>query len=225
MMGSTGVGGGRVVAEEGDWVRALRLAIGGMLGVGLVAASMLRTPVAWAQDTFNALSDDEQARVDQGDVIVHVEHTDHPLKRLMIVGQVEAPASAVFHAYTDYQHYPQIFRLKSARILRREGDTLNVNVYMDFPWPIGERWVTNETQLQPERYSFVYRRIDGSVLEYTGSLQIVPKGPTKCQVYYIAKVDPGIPFIPRWLMDRLQETAFPDSIRDVRDYLRHRPSD
>lgn len=196
----------------------------GVTGAAIALASQLSLP-AWAGGDFDALSADEQARVDQGEIVVHAEHTRHPLKRLLVVGQIQASAAAVYHAYTDYEHYAQIFGLKSSKVLQRDGNTLDVNVTMDFPWPIGERWVTNETDLQPDRYAFTYHRIDGSIKEYVGEIKVVPLGEHRCQVYYTAKVDPGIAFLPYWLIDRLSATAFPDSIRDVRLYLKQHPED
>lgn len=176
--------------------------------------------MARAEEDFASLSDEDQARIDRGEIVVRVERSNTPLKSFMCVGVIEASATRVFKAYTDFERYPEIFNLRDSKIVRKEGDTVSVRATLIVPWPIGERWVTNETRLSPDVYSFVYKRADGSITEYTGSLKIIPKGATTSQVYYVAKVDPGIPFMPTWLVNRLQARMLPSSIQAVRDYLK-----
>ncbi|HEY9855848.1 MAG TPA: SRPBCC family protein [Stenomitos sp.] len=188
-------------------------------GLTLTASWLVGGPAS-AEATFASLTDEDQARIEKGEIVVRVERTNTPLKSFMCVGQVEAPASKVFKAYTDFEHYPEIFNLRDAKVTRKDEATYHVRATLIVPWPIGERWVTNETRLLPDAYSFVYRRAEGSIVEYTGSLKVVPKGPNLSQVYYVAKVDPGIPFMPTWLLNRFQESMLPNSIQNVRDYLK-----
>lgn len=187
--------------------------------VTVFAAAFVAAQPARAEDPFGEISDKEQAKIDRGDIVVQVEKTDAALKHFRAVGQIKAPAAKVFAAFTDYEHYPEIFKLKETQILSRKGNVLNVRATLGMPWPIGDRWVTNATTLAPETLSFSYHRIEGTILEYDGTIEVVPKGPKLCQVYYAAKGDPGIPLIPAWLLNRFQESLLPDSIRRVRDYL------
>ncbi|MBO9541310.1 SRPBCC family protein [bacterium] len=182
----------------------------------LLVASPVR---ADDDDAFGALSEKEQARIDRGEIVVQVEKTTNALKHFRAVGQIKAPASKVYAAFTDYARYPEIFKLKETQILSRKGNVLNVRAVLGLPWPIGDRWVTNATTLSPETLSFSYRRVEGTVLEYEGTIEVVPKGPKLSQVYYAAKGDPGIPLLPTWLLNRFQESLLPDSIQRVRDFL------
>lgn len=197
-------------------LRALRavpaLLTGALL---LLAASPAR-----AEAYFGDLSADEQAKVDRGDIIVKVEKTDAPLKHFLVVGRFEASAADVFRVFTDYDNYSAIFNIKDTKVLSRVGNVLNIRAAFQLPWPIGEKWLINETRLQPERYSFVYKRTEGNILEYAGSLKILPKGPQACEAYYVAKTDPGIPGLPSWLLNRFQESMLPSSIQCVRDQLK-----
>lgn len=193
--------------------------------MALAAGLTLTTTWLWggaaqAEDTFGSLTDEDQARIDRGEIVVRVERTSNPLKSFMAVGLVEASATKVFKAYTDFERYPEIFNVKDSKVTRKDDFTYNVRAILMVPWPIGERWVTNETRLASSAYSFVYKRAEGSILEYTGSLKVVPKGPNLSQVYYVAKVDPGIPLMPTWLLNRFQEGMLPSSIQAVRDYLK-----
>jgi uncharacterized membrane protein len=184
-----------------------------------IASTLFVAQAARAEEPFGEISDAEQAQIDRGEIIVQVEKTDAALKHFRAVGQIKAPAAKVYAAFTDYEHYPEIFKLKEAQILSRKGNTLNVRAVLGLPWPIGDRWVTNATALSPETLSFSYHRIEGTVLEYDGTIEVVPKGPKLCQVYYVAKGDPGIPLLPAWLLNRFQSSLLPDSVRRVRDYL------
>ncbi|HEY9900313.1 MAG TPA: SRPBCC family protein [Pantanalinema sp.] len=191
---------------------AIALCAGGLL---LSMAAPAR-----AEAFFDSLSADEQAKVDHGEIIVKVEKTDAPLKNFLVVGRIEASAADVFRVFTDYDNYSKIFNIKETKVLGREGNVLNIRAAFQLPWPIGEKWLVNETRLQPERYSFVYKRTEGNITEYAGSLRIVPKGPRVCEAYYIAKTDPGIPGLPTWLLNRFQESMLPSSIQSVRDQLK-----
>lgn len=197
----------------------MKIAPYGWMSWALAAAWVGVASPALAADPFHDLSEDEQRRADHGEIIVHLEKTDNPLKRFLVVGQVDAPASRVYAAYTDFDHYSEIFGHKSCSIKRHEGNVLWVTAIMALPWPFGDRWVTNETHLAPEDLSFTYRRTEGNIPEYVGEVSVVPRGTARCQVYYMAKVDPGIPFLPRWVLERVQEANFPDAIRDVRSFL------
>lgn len=187
----------------------------------LAAAALAVAPgTARAEAQFANLTDEDQARIDRGEIVVRIERTNSPLKSFMCVGLIEAPAAKVYKAYTDFDRYAEIFNVRDTRIVRKDEATFNIRAVLSVPWPVGERWVANETRLAPDDYSFVYRRAEGSIVEYTGSLKVVSRGADSSQVYYVAKVDPGIPLMPTWLLNRFQESMLPSSIQCVRDYLK-----
>lgn len=183
--------------------------------VGLSAGSQ----PAWAEEAFAPLGAADQERVERGDILVQVEKTPDALKSFRAVGQIKAPAERVFAAFTDFEHYAAIFHLKESKVLSRQGSRLFVRAVLGMPWPVGDRWVTNETTLAPESNSFAYQRREGSILRYEGTLRVVSKGPSLSQVYYTAKGDPGIPLLPSWLLNQFQAKLLPDSIQRIRDYV------
>ncbi len=174
---------------------------------------------ASAAPAFDSLTPEEEIRVAQGEAIVHVEKTNLPLKHFLVVGQFNAPIRQVYRIFTDFEHYAEIFKLKDSRVVKRNGDTVQVRASMLTTWPIGDKWVTNETYLSPEDYFFSFHRIEGNIPQYDGSVKLIPKGPNACQVFYVAQVDPGIPFLPVWLLNQFQASMLPNTIRNVRDYL------
>ena len=177
---------------------------------------------AQASPAFDALSVDETARVERGEIVVNVENAGGDVKHFRVVGLVNASAQRTFEAFTDFARYDEIFHVKDSRILRAEGNVMHVRATLLVPWPIGERWVLNETRLEPESYSFTFNRLDGTISAYSGYVKTIPKGPDRCHVYYVAKADPGIPFLPAWLLNQFQASMLPDTIKHVRAYLKRK---
>ncbi|HEY9854893.1 MAG TPA: SRPBCC family protein, partial [Stenomitos sp.] len=127
-------------------------AMGGMLAL-LVPAQAVR-----AEDGFGPLTAADQDRIDRGEIVVQVEKTSDALKSFRAVGQVKAPAERVYAAVTDFEHYADLFKIKEARVVNRQGSHLWVHAVIGLPWPVGDRWVTNETVLMPESTMFAYQR-------------------------------------------------------------------
>ncbi len=177
---------------------------------------------AWAAsnpDAINDLSADEERRLQKGDVIVHVEETHEAIKRTLVVGLIDAPPEVTYPIYADFESYPELFQsARSSDILKREGNVLTCKVVMDFPWPLGTRWVTNHTFLSPESTSFTFKKVEGSVKVYEGALKILPEGKSRSRVVYSAKVDPDLP-LPAWVINMVQARYFPMAIERVREKL------
>lgn len=172
-----------------------------------------------AEESFGPLTRAEQARIDQGDIVVQVDRTADDLRSFRAVGRIKAPAERVYAAFTDFEHYATIFQIKEARVVNRQGNRLWVRAVLTLPWPFGDRWVVNETVLAPEERSFSYQRLQGTILRYEGTLRVLSVGPSLSQVYYAAKGDPGLPLVPDWLLNFFQSRLLPSSIQRVRDHL------
>ncbi len=192
--------------------------LGRLFGLGALLLGMLSSPAA-AEEAFGPLNPAEQDRVDRGEILVQVDRTSEALKSFRAVGQVKAPAQRVYDVFTDYEHYADIFELKESKVLSRSGNRLMVRAVLGLPWPVGDRWVTNETIVSPETLSFGYTRREGTILRYEGTLKVVSRGPSLSQVFYTAKGDPGIPLLPTWLLNQFQAKLLPDSIQRVRSYV------
>lgn len=177
---------------------------------------------AWAApsgDAITRISADEERRIQKGEIIVHVEETDEAIKRTMVTGLIDAPPEVVYPIYTDFESYPELFKsARSSEILKREGNVLTCKVVMDFPWPLGSRWVSNYTYLDPENTSFTFKKFDGTVRLYEGALKVLPESNGRSRVVYTAKVDPALP-VPAWLVNLISANYFPMAIQRVRDKI------
>lgn len=175
---------------------------------------------AWAvpdAEAIYALSADEERRIQRGEIVVHVEETKEPIKRTLVTGLIDAPPEVVYPIYTDFERYPQLFKsARSSQILKRDGNLLICKVVMDFPWPLGSRWVTNHTYLDPSHTSFTFKKFEGTVRTYEGALKVLPEGKHRSRVIYTAKVDPALP-VPAWLVNVISANYFPMAIARVRE--------
>ncbi|MEB3299617.1 MAG: SRPBCC family protein [Candidatus Sericytochromatia bacterium] len=179
--------------------------------------------VLWVGDGVVAsLSAAEKSRLEAGEVLVQVERADVPIKRFQVVGDIEAPVAEVWAAYTDFDKYESIFDITRCRVDRREGQTVYVYSYLALIWPIGPRWVMNETRLDPESWRFTYNRVQGTFKKYEGEVQLSELGPRRTRVRYAARIDPDFPAIPTFLFDWVQYRQFPTAITHVRDWLRRK---
>lgn len=191
-----------------------------LLAVAALAGVLIQAAPALARPSFDALTPAEEARVDRGEIVVNVENGGGDVKHFRVVGRVDASAQKTYEVFTNFAEYDEIFKVKQSRILRSEGNVQHVRATIEVPWPIGDRWVMNETVLQPEALSFSFNRVEGTIVAYSGYVKAVPVGPDRCHLYYVAKADPGIPFVPAWLLNRFQASMLPDTIKHVRAYLK-----
>lgn len=197
------------------------LASAGLAGTLMFGAS-LPLAAAPARPAFDSLSEEELARVERGEIVVNVSKSSSAVKHFRVVGQINASAKRAYDVFIDFPSYAEIFHIKESRVVRQDGNVLHVRATIEAPWPFGDRWVINETRLEPSDYGFTFQRVEGSITEYNGHVRIVPKGPERSHVYYVAKADPGIPFLPAWLLNHFQASMLPDTIKHVREYLKRK---
>lgn len=141
------------------------------------------------------------------------------IKRFQVVGLIEAPIAKVWDAYTDFGRYDQIFQITGSQVRRQQGNTVYGWFYLALMWPLGPRWTVNETVLDPEKWTFTYRRVEGTFKAYDGDLALVSVAPARTRVRYSAKIDPDADFLPTWFLDFVQTQMLPTAITRVRDWV------
>lgn len=170
-------------------------------------------------DLWRTLSPEEEARVGRGEVVVQMQRGHERIKRFQVVGLIEAPIARVWDAYTDFGRYDQIFQITGSQVRRQQGNTIYGWFYLELMWPLGPRWTVNETVLEPEKWTFTYRRVEGTFKAYDGDLALASLGPSRTRVRYSAKIDPDADFLPAWFLDFVQTQMLPTAITRVRDWI------
>ena len=140
--------------------------------------------------------------------------------RLSLTADLDAPAAAVVRLFAEVDRYPRVFpSIKRADIKRRKPGQSTAYVEIDFPWPIGPRWLLGEVQATADRVT--WHRLEGTFRRYDGSLRVVGLAGGRSRVTYEAVVDPGIPapvFIAEWMQGRVLVEILADARRYLRDH-------
>jgi hypothetical protein len=171
---------------------------------------------------WSRLDDEEVRRVAAGQITVRLVPNGGTQRQTLVVGTVQAPAQEVFRVFSDLEHYAETFNLRSSHVTESQGQRHMVRCVLEMPWPVGDQWVMNETHLSPETLSLWFKMREGSIRAYGGTVRIVPRSAGSSDVYYAAHIDPGIPFLPDWFIELIQNYKLPDTIAAVRRAVRRR---
>lgn len=174
-----------------------------------------------------ALTPPELQALDQGQVLTHLEPGDEPVHEAFAEGVVKAPPAKVWALLTDFADYDRVYTgIKRSEVRGRVGNIVLGYFLLDFPWPLPRRWTLNETYLDPAHLTFSWKRIDGTVKRYQGSLHLYPWHQNQTRMVFRAVMDPGLAFVPGWFIDYVSLNTLPAIIQGVRDHVRQEaPSD
>lgn len=182
--------------------------------LGMIAAAP-----ALSQTDLAKLSPDEENQVKAGAVVVHMAPGPSRIKRFCIVGNIDAPADVVYQVYSDFDHQKDVFSAYSqATVLARHDNIVDSRLAIDFPWPLGQRWMVNEATTHADERVITSKRLQGNFSAWEDYLKILPVSARQSRVVYEGLVDPNLP-LPAWLLNFIQGQTAPTTITDVRDYI------
>ncbi|MBC7541726.1 MAG: SRPBCC family protein [Candidatus Sericytochromatia bacterium] len=186
----------------------------------LVALVLVGTAIPAIAAVENPTGDAKlMARLTGGEVISRITETG-PTRSVQVMGLINHPASAAFRVFTDYPRRPAIYNT-TKKVEVRKADARNPQIYylMGFPWPIGDRWVHDSEQLEPDSQHMTWRMLKGNVNTYSGEAQFFPVGAGKCVLSFQAQADPNISVIPAWLMAQVQRLLLPAVVTSLGRYM------
>ena len=167
-----------------------------------------------------ALSSPEVQALRDGKVLTHLEPGNTPVHEAYAEGIVDAPPTKVWALLTDFDHYDRIYTgIEQSAVRSRSGNTIMGYFLLDFPWPLPKRWTLNATYLEPARMRFTWRRVGGTVKDYEGSLKLYPWGDHETRMVFRALMDPGLAFVPGWLIDYVSLNTLPAIVQGVRAHV------
>lgn len=139
-------------------------------------------------------------------------------ERLAVSGDLDAPPSAIVRLFSEVERFPKIFpAIKRAEIRSRTGSRSVAFVEVAFPWPIGPKWLLAETNAAQDRVT--WRRLEGSVKHYEGSLQVSELPGGRSRARFDAQVDPGTG-TPVWLTNLVHGQVMNAILADAKRYVR-----
>ena len=167
-----------------------------------------------------ALTPSDAHALDSGQVLARIEPGPEAVHHVSAEGVVDAPPAKVWSVVTDFADYYQIYSgIKRSEVRARNGDTLIGYFLLAFPWPLPERWTLNDTVLDPDRMRFKWQRVGGTVRRYDGSLELLPWHQDETLMVFRAAMDPGLAFVPGWLVDYVSLNTLPAIVQGVRDFV------
>lgn len=197
-------------------MKPTHLALAGLLLAGVFFANPARALPAGVE--LNVSAKDVKA-IDRGEIVVLLRDTSESmLKDVLCVGYVNAPADRVWDCIEDYPNYPKMFpRLLKSETRGRLGNIELHYTLVDYPWPFGPHWTLNRVVEADNRRKMTWKRQEGTIKEVAGSWELFPDG-DKTLVVYSTRIDPGVPFLPAWVIDWGSKQIAPQIIEAVRKY-------
>ena len=164
-----------------------------------------------------ALTASQRAALDRGEVVTSLRDTGSAtMKDILAIGVIDAPCQAVWHTITDYPAYARIFPdILKSEVRRQAGNELDQYTEVRYPWPLPSKWSLTRIEHDPSHHALHFHRIDGTVKEAVGSWHLYPDGDKTLAVYAV-RFDPGIPFVPHWVIEWGARQELPAIIHAVR---------
>ncbi|MBI6546665.1 MAG: hypothetical protein HY692_07710 [Cyanobacteria bacterium NC_groundwater_1444_Ag_S-0.65um_54_12] len=137
---------------------------------------------------------------------------------------VRAPVRVVWGVVTDYSYYPRLFsRMLRSEVRQQAGDWEEHYSLVQYPWPYGPRWVLTTIHHDNEQQTVRFRRLDGTIRELEGIWQM-REHQLGARLQYAVRLDPGLPFIPSWIITWGTSFMLPDILRSVKTEAERRNS-
>lgn len=129
---------------------------------------------------------------------------------------VHAPVESVWNVIVDYDFYPRLFdRMEQSETTLKKGDWEHHYTVVQYPWPWGKRWVLNTIHHDTGRWITRFKRLEGSIKEVEGRWELRPHGKGATVLRYGVRMDPGLEFIPRWVVPWATSIVVPDILKSV----------
>lgn len=176
------------------------------------------TLAAWAATPAFALSESE---LQSGKVDVQlIDHGNGKLKEVKATGLIKAPPGKVWQLLTNYGGYRSFMpRVSSSTLESRSGNSAVATMKLDLPIPFKGTWYTNRYTENPGAFTFKWNMVKGSIKHNEGSWQLKPHGSHTLAVYTV-RTDPGVPLIPKWVVDTATKQTVPSIFEAIRKNVR-----
>ena len=181
-----------------------------LLAVSLAAAMQAPFDPDLVDDFFP-----EAQKAGEG-LVVKVKDTERDSMKI-VQGQIniQAPPKLVWDVITSYESYPELFdRYKRMDILEKKGDWELHRSEVDYP-VFGSRYVVNVLLHERPQWRIQFHRAEGTIKHVEGVWQLRQTAPGRTVMLYSVRLDPGLPFVPSWVVTWGTQTMMPSILRSV----------
>lgn len=160
------------------------------------------------------------SRVAAGDVVVRMDAGEAGAGNVVVMGRVDATWPRVWDVLTNQEDYPRIFREIRRMSYVREGIRGPVwRADVTLPWPLGDQWTEDEVVISRRGRTVNWYHVGGTIRDNTGSWRLQPAADGATVVIYRNRFDPGVAWVPRWLMSWAVSHGIPKIVRDLRAFV------
>ncbi|MEB3237088.1 MAG: SRPBCC family protein [Candidatus Sericytochromatia bacterium] len=149
-------------------------------------------------------------------IVVRIRDTERDSMKI-VQGQINAPVppAVLWSVITDYEAYPRIFdRYRKMEILEKSGSWELHRSEVDYPI-FGSRWVSNVLQHDRPGLKIRFQRAEGTIKQVEGVWTLKETAPGRSMMRYAVRLDPGLPFVPSWVVTWGTQTMMPSILRSV----------
>ncbi len=142
------------------------------------------------------------------------------LKEVRANAYLDAPVEKVWQVLVHYENYHRFLpRVKTSELNRRKGNMAIATMRLDLPFPMNGTWYTNRYIENPQQKTIEWIMLKGSLKATTGRWKLRSQGKGTA-VEYRLRTDPGIPLIPKALIDMGTKRTIPEVLKAVEAYAR-----
>ncbi|MBM3276107.1 MAG: SRPBCC family protein [Candidatus Sericytochromatia bacterium] len=154
----------------------------------------------------------------RGTVTVRIRDTFRPtMKVIQSETVVAAPVDVMWEVLCDLDAYPRMFdRMARSETTLNAGEWGHNYNEVQYPWPWGKRWVLNVIHNDRPRLVSRFKRLEGTIRELEGRFEVRPAPGGGALLRYGVRMDPGLDFVPAWLLSWATSILVPEILRDFR---------
>lgn len=143
------------------------------------------------------------------------------LKYVKAVAIISSPPAKVWKVVTDYGNYKSFMpKVTKSYVETRNGNKVEAYTLLTLPWPFQNTWYVNRYVEDRKNLVVRWSMVRGSILDNAGSWKLKPHGKKNTLATYTLKVDPGVSFIPTWMINTATKETLPDIIEAVRERVK-----
>lgn len=145
------------------------------------------------------------------------------LKKVVATGVINAPINKVWQAVTDYPAYSRFMpRITYSHLDKRSAHLAVATMKIDLPFPFQGIVYTNKyvETLGPDYKEMEWILLKSNKLKSNnGGWKLRARGSQTLATYTVI-IDPGVPLIPKWMIETATKQTIPSVFEAVEKYAR-----
>ncbi len=139
---------------------------------------------------------------------------------LTVSGIIKAPKRIIWEALTaqgseSCTHTKDILAYDIIKI-DKKSKTIEAYYLIDFPWPFKDRWQVLHIKINKKTDKISWKLKMGTIKRNTGYYHLEKIDKYSTRVNYKVEFDPGVKYVPRWIINYIAKLQAPKIIKNIR---------